>query len=258
MSLGDDTARCRALEERGFNAWPALQTLCCDGWVFRFANGYTKRANSVNALAPRAPFASVLRAAEPLYAAAGLPLIFRLSPLAGEEPDAVLDTQGYGRLDASLVMTGRIGSNVAVDAGARLCAAPDAGWSAGFAAANAVPDAHRSTHDAMLATLRLPAAFGTLRESGQEVAYGLAVAERHRVGLFDVVTVAGARRRGFAHRLVGSLLAWGRQQGASGAWLQVVATNAPALALYQRCGFSEAYRYHYRCRDDPRGPRGAT
>ena len=46
------TALVRALEERAFNAWPAHQTVFHRGWVFRLSGGYTKRANSVNALVP--------------------------------------------------------------------------------------------------------------------------------------------------------------------------------------------------------------
>jgi hypothetical protein len=36
------------IEELTLNHWPSLQTLLYDGWVLRFAEGHTKRANSVN------------------------------------------------------------------------------------------------------------------------------------------------------------------------------------------------------------------
>ena len=38
----------RTLEELSMNALPALQTMLYGGWVLRFANGYTRRANSIN------------------------------------------------------------------------------------------------------------------------------------------------------------------------------------------------------------------
>jgi ribosomal protein S18 acetylase RimI-like enzyme len=243
-----DVAAIRALEERGFNAWPALQTIIHDGWVLRFAAGHTKRANSANALAPAGPFAPVLRTTEGLYRRAALPLIFRLSPLAGDEPDAVLAECGFRAFDESIVMTGPIGSEAAIDPAVAIRAAPDEAWSAGFAAANNVPRGRQRTHDAMLAAIRLPAGFASLSEGGVTVAYGLAVAERGMAGLFDIATVPAARRRGAGRRLVLSLLAWGRAQKASRAWLQVAADNRPALALYEKLGFEEAYRYHYRDR----------
>lgn len=41
-------------------------------------------------------------------------------------------------------------------------------------------------------------------------------------------------------------MAWGRALGATRAYLMVVAANEPAIALYQRLGYLEAYRSHYR------------
>ena len=32
----------RLIEELSLNAWPALQTVLYDGWVLRFADGYTR------------------------------------------------------------------------------------------------------------------------------------------------------------------------------------------------------------------------
>jgi N-acetylglutamate synthase len=41
-------AMIRYIEELALNAWPSLQPLLLDGSVVRFANGYTRRANSMN------------------------------------------------------------------------------------------------------------------------------------------------------------------------------------------------------------------
>jgi hypothetical protein len=40
----------RTLEELSLNALPCLQQILDDGWVLRFAEGYTERANSVTPL----------------------------------------------------------------------------------------------------------------------------------------------------------------------------------------------------------------
>lgn len=37
----------KTMEELSLNNWQPLSTLLYDGWVLRFANGYTKRANSI-------------------------------------------------------------------------------------------------------------------------------------------------------------------------------------------------------------------
>lgn len=36
------------IEELSLNAWPSLQTIVYDGWILRFAEGYTRRSNSIN------------------------------------------------------------------------------------------------------------------------------------------------------------------------------------------------------------------
>lgn len=68
------------------------------------------------------------------------------------------------------------------------------------------------------------------------------------MGLFDIATEAGRRRRGLAQRLIGHLLHWGALHGARRAYLQVEVRNEPARALYERLGFREVYRYWYRTR----------
>ena len=61
-----------------------------------------------------------------------------------------------------------------------------------------------------------------------------------------MLAVAKTRRRsGMGTEILSSALRWARISGARTAWLQVVSSNQPALSLYSRFGFKEAYRYHY-------------
>ena len=240
-----DDNHVRALEERGFNAWPARQTLFVGGWVLRLSDGLTKRANSANALCPAAPFPEVMRVAEEIYARHGLPTIFRLSPLAGAEADRTLEDAGYRIIDPSLVLTTAI-SEAPVTADVRISAAPTKAWLEGFAAANAIPPDRRPLHDRIVGAIALPTGFATLYDDGRAIGFGIGVYDRGMVGLFDIIVAPAARRRGAGTELTRALLNWGRSMGARQAYLQVIGDNAPARALYGKLGFGEAYRYHYR------------
>jgi GNAT superfamily N-acetyltransferase len=99
----------------------------------------------------------------------------------------------------------------------------------------------------MLANLVPPACFALRAVGDQPVAAGFAVAEEGCAGFFDIVTHPDHRRQGHAGALMAALLDWARNSaGAHTAYLQVMLSNAPALRLYARLGFTELYRYWYR------------
>ncbi len=246
-----DIDHIKLIEECAFNAWPGLETIFYNGWLFRFASGYTKRANSVNALSPKGSFDETLSVAKSAYAERKIPLLFRITPLAGTGPDEILEDQNYRKINETLVMTLDIRDpsmpSQTSDPDIVIQQKPDLSWSKGFAHANGIgPDKKNPAHDNILAAIKAPTAYATLFANSQPLAYGLAVAERGMVGLFDIVTIAAARRVGAAQRLVSSLLVWGKSQGAERSYLQVESTNIPAVSLYEKLGFLEAYRYHYR------------
>ena len=56
----------------------------------------------------------------------------------------------------------------------------------------------------------------------------------------------GHRRRGLATAVMAALGAWARERGGHSCVLQVASSNGGALALYERLGFTEHHRYHYR------------
>jgi ribosomal protein S18 acetylase RimI-like enzyme len=239
----------RRIEEASLNAWPALQQLLIDGWVARFADGYTKRANSVTPLyAAHAGDAANIALCEQLYAARGLLPIFRLTSLGVHSAlDDQLAQRGYQVLDPSRVLA------LALDTPAALPGAtialeqlPPDQWLAEHAALAGLKPASVSAHRAILSRLILNHNLVRLREGDQTLACGLAVCEPPLVGLFDIIVSPQQRRRGLGSMLVRALLDWGRERGAKHAYLQVVAANTPALALYQGLGFRELYSYQYR------------
>ena len=240
-----DLAEIRALEERGFNAWPSRRTIVCCGWLLRVSDGYTKRANSANALQPDGAFAEVRKAAEELYARHGLPAVFRLSPLAPPEVDRELDAAGYALFDPSLVLVAPLPAAHGI-ADVEIEHSPSAAWLGGFAAANGIAAGQRPIHDLMVSSIAMPAAFATLWVDGRPIGFGLAVYERGAIGLFDIVIAPAERGRGNGRALTGALIQWGRSAGARTAYLQVREQNAGARRLYAALGFREAYRYHYR------------
>ncbi|MGD8398989.1 MAG: GNAT family N-acetyltransferase [Anaerolineae bacterium] len=233
------------LEEIALNAWPALQQILYDGWIVRFSRGFTRRANSVNAVYPSTfdPEAKIA-ACEALYAARGLPPIFRVTPFSlPPELDALLEARGYGRHDPTLVMVCELGG---LEAGRPLVALPAAAWLDHFCRLAAVPREKHCIHQAILDAIVPDHVTACVTTGEKVVACGLAVAEGGYVGLFDLITDPACRRRGHGTHLVQGLIAWGRARGASRAYLQVMHKNKGARRLYERLGFREVYRYWYR------------
>ena len=85
------------IEEISMNSWPALQTVLFDDWVLRFADGATKRSNSVNPIYPSAlSVEEKIEECEKLYSAQNLKTVFKLT----EEKyppglDGILEARGY-------------------------------------------------------------------------------------------------------------------------------------------------------------------
>lgn len=249
------------LEERGFTAWPAPRNVYFGGWVFRLGGGYTKRANSANALGgrremradsinawtPQRDFPDIMAEAERFYAGHGQPAIFRLTPLAGAEADPLLAAAGYERLDPSTVMTSPLDA-ARPDARVKLAPGPTPAWLNGIAAAQGVPPSHRLIHDRIVQTIAMPAAFATIYVGDAAAGFGLGVAERGAVGMFDIVVRPEFRGQGLGRALTCALMDWGREGGAKAAYLQVADANQIARRLYEALGFAPAYSYHYRRR----------
>lgn len=230
------------------SAWPALETVANDGWIHRFAGGYTRRANSVHPLdAGLRTLDAKIDNAERLYRDRGLASIFKLTPASRPpELDRALERRGY----AVEAMTGvHVADTLPTDGpGLRVeseWTQADA-WRDACGRLQSLSDTERRLHETILASIARPTAFASIDEDGRTIGCALGVVEAGWIGVFDVVVDPAVRRCGHGERLMRGLLAWGRARGASRAYLQVMTDNAPALALYRKLGFREAYPYWYR------------
>src|SRR6185312_10317977 len=155
----------RAIEACAFRAWPALETRNERGWIQRLAGGYTKRANSINALEPRDALTDELKnSLEGPYRAAGLPPIWRLTPLAPGGADDLLAAAGYRRIDESLVQRAPLADRFAPDPEVRIAPTPSDAWLEGFATLSPVAPAHRQTMTRMLRSIGAPVGFARVED----------------------------------------------------------------------------------------------
>jgi N-acetylglutamate synthase len=76
-------------------------------------------------------------------------------------------------------------------------------------------------------------------------ATGVAVLDGDWVGYRSIAVDASARRQGLALAVMTALVEWSAERGATTAYLQVLADNDPALALYAGLGFVKHHVYRY-------------
>ncbi len=238
----------RQIEEAGLNAWPAQQQMLLDGWLLRFANGYTKRANSVMPVYPFVgKIAQKITFCEDKYQQMGLPPIFRLTPLAPENLDSVLEDRGYRKIDPTRVMILDLNArDFPVSPEIPLRELPLEQWMGVYSEISGSLVEKQPAHAEILRNILNPHIMAALEISGKWVACGLGVLEREWFGLFDIVTHPDYRRQGWGSRLIIGMLKWARGRGAARSYLQVMENNLPALGLYARLGYMDAYGYWYR------------
>ena len=237
------------LEEISLNAWPALETIHYDGWVIRYANGVTKRSNSVNAF-----YESTLDTAEKIdfcekfYRSKSIPVCFKITEIVQPAGlDDFLEARGYEHKFDVLIQTMDISKLVGgIDKNIHLLEENNDRWLDHYIQMNGSKPADKPVYKQIIDLILLPKCLFTLTLNSVVIGCGLGVVENQFIGLFDIVIDPQYRNQGFGKMLIGNILKWGKRKGADTAYLQVLADNAPAIRLYEKVGFTEKYRYWYR------------
>ena len=252
MNASFDPSLLSRIEDAGLNASAPTQQRWVDGWLVRFSQGKAKRARCINAVAlGRLGIEEKLALCAPLYAELSLPLYVRLTPFSRPaDLDTRLAALGMAREDDTRVMVcvaptelpafpltrahriERLGHQAFAELVGRLRGSP-------------APQAQ--AHADRLASSPVPySAYALVDSRGTALACGQFAMEGCLAGLYDVYTDEAYRGRGHARTLCRYLLEVASARGATVAYLQVEATNAPARRVYRRLGFGDAYAYHYR------------
>jgi len=238
-------AEILTLEAITAQGWRARDTAETHGWLLRADEGFTNRANS--ALPLRPPTGSLdetLEAARTWYAARDLPLRVQLPLHARRLLDAELADRGWPASPDTYVLAARLdalATRPAPSVEVEITTVPDDAWVARFRDGEMPPDARAllTRHDRV--------GFAEIRHGGATVAIGRGAVDDGWLGVTGVEVDPAARRRGHAGAIMRALHRWGAEtHGARRGYVQVLADNDAALALYERFGYWTHHVYRYR------------
>ncbi|UYP46100.1 hypothetical protein NEF87_002385 [Candidatus Lokiarchaeum ossiferum] len=240
----------RNMESRTMGAWPSFQTIIDDGWVLRFAKGYTKRANSVNPIFPSTDnISEKIFRCETQYSQLGLPCVFKLTKIASPfNLEEFLDKRGYSKIDETSVQEVSLLNDFNSKSRLKMdyFTAVNETWLKHYCHMNRVSEQNQLNLKGILTNIVTPAFYVLLYNKNECVACGLGVQDGIFIGLFDIVVAKNHRNQGIGTQLIQYLLELGKNNGAQKAYLQVMLNNPAALHLYEKLGFQEQYRYWYR------------
>ena len=249
--VGPSLLAARELEEVSGRIWPAPDEEWLGRWWLRSAGGFTARAGAVRPLGdPGRPLDDALAYVVDWYASRELPAMIRV--VNGSNLGAELDRRGWAIATECVVQTVTV-ARLARLLGARAlaepspvvhtAAVPPPSWLLRYHGGSITPVALQ------VLTGAADVAFATI-EAGDStaaaVAIGRAAVEAPWAGFAAIEVDPLARRQGHARAVMVTLTQWAASRGAVRAWLEVLADNHAALALYESLGFTEHHRYSYR------------
>jgi N-acetylglutamate synthase len=239
----------RQIEEVSMNSWPSLQTIHYDGWVLRFAEGLTRRSNSVYPIYDsKTDVDSKIIYCEYLYKLKELPVCFKITEIAQPyDLDKILDSKGYDHeFDISVQLRNIDEFIVDQDRNAHITEYTEVKWIDYYIQMNEMNPIQKPILKKIIDQIILPKCLLTYYLERFPIGCGLGVIDDKFLGLFDIVIDKQFRNKGFGKSMIDIILMWGKNNGAKVAYLQVLTDNNAAIRLYDKVGFKEAYRYWYR------------
>lgn len=243
------------LERAAAAHWRGTEEEWLGAWLLRAAEGFTGRANSALPLGdPGMPLDTALAAVTDWYRARGLPPMIAVpAPLRAGSPGHALDSHLSERMwltrpGPAFVMVAGLPLGVDRDplgAGREIqvTSEPDDAWAAlyHYRGQDYLPPVARK-----VLTSADQQAFVSIREGDEVLAIARLSVAAGWAGLTAVEVHPGCRRQGLGGAITAAASDEAARRGISRVFLQVEVDNAAARALYERLGFRDSHRYHYR------------
>lgn len=257
----------RYLEELAINAWPALQTNLYDGWVLRFADGFTKRANCVSPLYNSSlPLEVKLDFCEKEYSRRNLPVVYKLTPDTPEELNQELEKRRYTRSESIAVKVLRLegyvirkdivngdivgdGDSDIKDAdGIEVATGFGEEWLDDLIKCSELCLEDQITKRKLLQNICTEVISVSKQVHESRVGFGYGVIENNIMGIFGIMVADEHRGQGYGREIMNRLLSAAARRGIERVYLQVSVVNIKAVKLYESLGFEDEYQYWYRVR----------
>lgn len=232
--------------------WPATETTQVGDWLLRASGGFTSRANSVVPVGdPGLPWPAALAEVEQWYAVRSLPSNLTLAGPMGFDPakdplGSLLISRGYRRSDSTIFLTAPpdavrrvIDGTTPTQWTVRVEPELSAQWLTAYQHYRPV-----AGHAAEAVLTGSPQQFFATAQSGEAIVGVARLGVSAGWGGIAAMWVDPAyRRRQVATALIGELVTAATQTDVTALHLQVLVTNPPALALYEKLGFRRHHEY---------------
>ncbi len=248
----------RFYEELSMNAWPSLSTHHYDGWLLRYANKYTKRANSIYPLYESGlDLVKKIAYCEAYYEQLDMPTTYKMNDSdALKRLDRQLEDMGYHVLNPTDVMILELTENMIecqhtydVQHGySKVWADRYADTIFSQADEDRALIARETLND-MLKMIKAQSFYIFLKEDDKVIGIGNGVVEQGYLGIYNVIVNEAYRGLGNGRKIMEALIAEGVKLGAKQGYLQVICDNEIACNLYKSMGYKKIYTYWYRRKD---------
>lgn len=238
-------------QELAHNAWTAKDNVLFKGWILRFSEGVTRRANSVLTLRYLGnDVESDVKNVEELYTSRSLPTIFQVADYF--EPNKlveVLESQRYEKQGETIVMSKSIKNhhekkhNTPLQYTTELEVQDD--WFHTFAKLSLSSSDKVLGIKKIVGRITLGKIICYAKEGTDTLGTVLGIINNDSIGIYNLIVHQKRRREGIGENIMLKVMNWSKKNNIHTMYLAVEKENKGAIALYTKLGFKEKFGYRY-------------